>query len=80
VTPASREQWDVDLDEGIIVTEVNPRSPYAQILAPGMVIIEVNDTRVSTVGELSENLRSGRVNKLWVSFRGNRGYLALRME
>lgn len=80
VTPASREQWDIDLEEGIIVTEVNPRSPYAQILAPGMVIVEVNDTRVETVGDLSENLRSGRVNKLWVSFRGNRGYLALRME
>jgi serine protease Do/serine protease DegQ len=80
VTPASSEQWDIDLDEGVIVTEVNPRSPFAQILAPGMVIIEVNDTRVSTIGELSENLRSGRVNKLWVSFRGNRGYLALRME
>jgi Do/DeqQ family serine protease len=80
VTPASREQWDIEMEEGIIVTEVSPRSPYAQVLTPGMVIIEVNDTRVSTIGELTENLRSGRVNKLWVSFRGNRGYLALRME
>jgi serine protease Do/serine protease DegQ len=79
VTPAAREQWNLDEDRGIVVTEVNPRSPFAQLLAPGMVILEVNDRRVDTIGQLSEQLRSGQVNKLWVSFRGNRGFLALRM-
>lgn len=80
LTPANKEQWDLDIEEGILVTEVTPRSPHAQVLAPGMVILEVNDQRVRTIGELTENLRPGRVNKLWVSFRGNRGFLALRIE
>lgn len=79
ITPESRQEWNVEEEAGVIVTDVNPRSPYAQALASGMVILEVNDVEVTTVGQVSENLRSGRVNKLWVSFRGNRGYLALRV-
>jgi serine protease Do len=80
VTPAGREQWNLDTDNGLVITEVRPRSPHAQVLTPGMVILEVNDVPVNTIGQLSENLRSGRVNKLWVSFRGNRGFLALRLN
>ena len=79
VTPASRQEWNIEEETGIIVTEVNPRSPFSQVLASGMVILEVNDVEVSTIGGLGANLRPGRVNKLWVSFRGNRGYLALRI-
>ena len=80
VTPASRDEWNVEEESGIIVTSVEARSPYSQILAPGMVILEVNDEEVTTIGQLSEQLRPGRVNKLWVSYRGNRGYLALRVQ
>ncbi|MGC9452028.1 MAG: Do family serine endopeptidase [Oceanipulchritudo sp.] len=79
VTPAAREQWEVDVEEGVLVNEVNARSPYASVLVPGMVILEVNDTKVTSVGELANALHSGRVNKLWVLYRGNRGYLALRV-
>lgn len=79
VTPDARQQWNLDVEGGILVTEVAARSPYAQVLTQGMVILEVNDVPVSTIGQLNENLRSGRVNKLWISFRGNRGYVALRM-
>jgi S1-C subfamily serine protease len=80
VTPESRGEWNVEEESGVVVTDVNPRSPYAQVLTAGMVILEVNDIEVSSVGEVNQNLRPGRVNKLWVSFRGNRGYLALRLE
>jgi len=80
VTPESMREWSTEEESGVIVTDVNPRSPHSQILAQGMVILEVNDNPVSTIGELNANLRVGRVNKLWISFRGNRGYLALRVE
>lgn len=80
VTPESKEQWDLDVDGGIVVTEVDARSPYAKLLAPGMVILEVNGKKVTTIGQLSEGLISGRANRLWVSYRGNRGFLALRVE
>ncbi len=76
----NRQQWNTEEERGLIITEVNPRSPYANVLAPGMVILEVNDVAVNTIGELGAALRSGRVNKLWVSFRGNRGFLALRVR
>jgi len=80
VTPTVKDQWNLDLDEGILVTEVNPRSPYAKVLAPGMIILEINDQPVTTIGQLNEHLHRGRVNKLWVSYRGNNGFLALRIE
>ena len=81
LTPASKEQWNIDgVDEGILITEVNARSRYAQVLAPGMVILEVNDTPVNSIGDLTDSLQSNRVNKLWVLYRGNRGYLALRVN
>ncbi|HSH08794.1 MAG TPA: Do family serine endopeptidase [Oceanipulchritudo sp.] len=79
VTPAAKQEWNLELDSGVLVTEVSARSPFAKVLAPGMVILEVNDTEVSTIGQLNENLKPGRVNKLWVSYRGNRGFLALRI-
>jgi serine protease Do/serine protease DegQ len=79
VSPAAKEQWNLEVDDGVLVTEVNPRSPYAQVLAPGMVILEVNDGEVNSIGQLTDQLRAGRVNKLWVSYRGNTGYLALRV-
>jgi S1-C subfamily serine protease len=79
ISPDTRREWKLEEDSGVLVTEVNARSPFAQVLTAGMVILEVNDVAVSSVGELNENLRSGRVNKLWVSFRGNRGFVALRM-
>jgi serine protease Do len=80
VTPETKSEWELDVDSGVVVTEVDARSPHAQLLAPGMVILEVNGTPVSTIGQLSESLVSGRANRLWVSYRGNRGFLALRVQ
>lgn len=80
LTEAMQLEWDLEPDEGVVVTEVNARSPYSTTLARGMVILEVNDTPVTNVGELTRALREGRVNKLWVWFRGNEGFVALRVE
>lgn len=80
VTPESKSEWELELDEGVVVTEVDARSPYAKLLAPGMVIIEVNGQPVTTIGQLAENIISGRANRLWVSYRGNRGFIALRVD
>ncbi|NDV61381.1 Do family serine endopeptidase [Puniceicoccales bacterium CK1056] len=80
VTPAIEDEWNLNVDTGLLITEVNPRSPHAQVLARGMVILEVNDEPVETVGQLNNLLVPGKVNKLWVVYRGNRGFIALRME
>lgn len=76
----TKEKWKIDLDSGLVITEVDARSPHANTLAPGMVILEVNDKEVNTIGELDKALMRGRVNKFWVSFRGNRGFIALRVD
>jgi serine protease Do len=80
VTEETRNEWNLEEEEGVLVSEVSARSPYASVLTAGMIIIEVNDATVNSIGDINENLRPGRVNKLWVSFRGNRGYVALRLE
>ncbi len=79
VTPALRDEMDLREDRGILVASVDPRSPYASALSAGMVILEVNDEQIEDLSDLRAKLVSGRVNRLWVSFRGNRGYIALRM-
>ena len=80
LTDANREQWNLEEESGVLVTEVGPRSPYSQVLSEGMVILEVNDVEVNSIGDLNENLRTGRVNKLWISYLGNKGYIALRVR
>ncbi|MDP0500963.1 MAG: Do family serine endopeptidase [Verrucomicrobiota bacterium JB022] len=74
------ESWNVESQEGVIVLEVEARSPYAGDLRPGMVIIEVNDQKVASIDDLRQKLRQGAVNKLWVEFQGRRGFLALRVR
>ncbi|MEX0320783.1 MAG: Do family serine endopeptidase [Puniceicoccaceae bacterium] len=80
VNDTNAEEWSLELDSGILITEVEARSPYAQVLSAGMVILEVNGVEVESVGDLVENIRERRPNRLWVSFRGNTGYVALRMR
>lgn len=78
VNDALQEEYNLDVGSGLVITDVEPRSPYAGSLRPGMVIMEVNDRNVETVGDLQNSLRPG-ANRFWVYFRGNRGYLALRI-
>ncbi|MFP4542375.1 MAG: Do family serine endopeptidase [Opitutales bacterium] len=70
--------FNLDSDEGIVITSVDARSPYASVLRPGMVIVEINGDRVDSLGDVRGALRSG-ANRLWVSFRGSNLYVALRI-
>jgi serine protease Do/serine protease DegQ len=65
--------------EGVVVTNVEGSSPYASTLRRGVVIREVNDQRVTSLADVRGALESGRVNKLWISYRGVPGYVALRL-
>lgn len=80
VTASNREEYNLEVESGLLISEVDARSQYAGSLSEGMVIIEVNDQPVNTVGQLDEVLLRGRANKFWISFRGNRGFLALRVQ
>jgi len=61
---------------GLAVEKIDPLSPYAKVLEPGMVIIEINDTPVTTRAQASAALRQG-ANKLRVRHEDQTDTLAL---
>jgi serine protease Do/serine protease DegQ len=73
----------LDLDErvtGLVVTEVDPDSPYAERLFPNMVIIEVNRVPAVTVNAARAALVKGRANLLLIYFRGAYRYIPITVE
>ncbi len=64
---------------GIIISSVSPESPYSRHLAEGMVIMEVNDTEITSIREAREQIKTG-VNKLYIFNRGRTGYLPIRVD
>ena len=54
--------------EGLLISSVSPDSPYVRRLAPGSVIVEVNQTPVSKLSDLSKALRPGH-NLLLIYYR-----------
>jgi len=51
-------------DEGVVVVEVKPGSPAARAgIREGMVILEVNRTEVSDVGEFNEAIQDSEETK-----------------
>jgi serine protease Do/serine protease DegQ len=73
-----QHEWNLDTSAGIIVTEVDARSPYSKSLSEGMVILEVNRSEVNSIKDLRRVLRKG-ANSLFVSYRGSKGYVVLRL-
>jgi len=65
--------------DGLLVTAVDSESPYARSFREGMVIIEINDTRVETVSDARDAIRTG-VNKLYLYDRGRTIYYAVRVQ
>ena len=72
-------EWNLDTSKGVIVTSVDARSPHSKRLSEGMLILEVNREEVNTIGDMQKALRKG-ANSLFVTFRGNRGYIVIRIE
>ena len=71
-------EWGLEVNGGVLVTEVDARSAYATVLRPGMLIVEINGREVDSVAEARRTLRSG-ANRLWVHFRGANLYIAIRV-
>ena len=76
-----REEFDLaDEVDGLVVTDVEARSPYSGSLREGMVIVEVNKSPVRSFSDLMPLLKRG-ANYLWVYDRnGNYGYIAIRLR
>lgn len=72
------QEWSLDTSKGILITKVDARSPHSKRLSEGMVILEANRTEVNSIKDLRKALRQG-ANSLFISYRGNRGYVVLRL-
>jgi serine protease Do/serine protease DegQ len=62
---------------GLVITEVDEKSPYADRLAPNVVIIEINRMPVTDVTSAKELLRPGERNLLLIYYRGGYRYVPL---
>lgn len=56
--------------DGLVVTEVEPRSPYADRFAPDMLILEINREPVTSVASARAALRPSSRNLIYIYFRG----------
>lgn len=78
LTPERRDDYRIPNNvDGVVITSVDPRSPFARTLREGMVLVEINDRKAETVAEARRLLRRG-ANKLYIFDRGRFGYLAVR--
>ncbi len=64
---------------GLVITSVDPESPYVRSFRVGMVILEINDERPESIQSARELIKPG-VNKLYLFDRGRTVYFAIRVK
>lgn len=80
ITPELREEFDLrERVSGLVITGVDPQSPYANDLPVGAVIVQVNHRPVASIAEAREFLRPGR-NVLLINYRGAQQYMMVLVE
>lgn len=78
LTPELRRKYGIDRRlEGLIIQTVADDSPYRGRLAEGIVILEVNRSRVTTPAEFRAALRKGATNLIAIHYRGRLRHLVL---
>ncbi|MGB0415010.1 MAG: Do family serine endopeptidase [Coraliomargarita sp.] len=65
--------------EGILVASVDSKSDYSRTLSKNMVIMEVNQTKVTTLKQMKKELKAG-ANSLYVWVSGQKRWLSIRIE
>ncbi|MGH7502761.1 MAG: trypsin-like peptidase domain-containing protein [Longimicrobiales bacterium] len=71
ITDRLAEQFKLQTTDGVVITDVNPRSGAAPYLQPGVIVERVNGTPVRTVDDLqktAEGLREGAAVSMVVRF------------
>ncbi len=62
--------------EGLVISQVEPGSPYGEFLRPGMLILEINQQKVKTLADAQKVLRNGP-NVFYIYTDGRYAYLTL---
>lgn len=76
-----RNQFKIDkaVESGVVVTAIDDNSPYADILVPGLVIVEINRRPVTDAKTAAAAVRSG-LNALLVQYRGVLRYVTINVK
>lgn len=76
-----RGQFKLDkrLEDGVVITAVDENSPYAEILVPGLVILEINRRPVTEVKSAKAAIRPG-LNAFLVQYRGVRRFVTINVK
>ena len=78
VTPGLRGQYNLPGNlSGLVVTNVDNNSPYADQFTAGMVVEMVNGKAVSRTDQVQALLKPGAVNVLYVYNDGHFGYMTV---
>lgn len=68
-----------DQIDGVVIGEVSIESPYADFMARGTIILEVNGEAVSTPEAVEANLHPG-VNRLYIWSAGTKRFIVIRIQ
>ena len=76
-----RSQFKLDkrVEGGVVITDIDEKSPYADILVPGLVIVEINRRPVTDVESAAAAIKPG-LNALLVQYRGVLRYVTINVK
>lgn len=81
INPTIRTEYGIeDRFAGLIVTSVDPDSPYATGLTERMLVLEINGSIPTSIPHAQSLLVSRQVSRLFVYVGGRSAYLSVRME
>ncbi len=82
MTPETGRAFDLDADEGVIISSIEPTGPAAEAnLRPGDLILEVNGREVASIDEFRsvlDDVEKGQVLRLLIERRGNLFYTTIK--
>ncbi|CAM2967146.1 Do family serine endopeptidase [Rariglobus hedericola] len=76
-----RNQFKLDrrVETGVVITAIDDNSPYAEILVPGLLIVEINRKPVTDVQSAAAAIKPG-LNALLVQYRGVLRYVTINVK
>jgi S1-C subfamily serine protease len=62
----------------VLVADISAKSPYAQIMRPNTIIMEVNGQSVNEAKDIGNYIDKEKANRLYIWYNGRVRYLVIR--
>lgn len=83
VTPDIAKQLRLRKSTGVVITEINPDSPAADVLQPGDVILEINDNAIANINDYQRvitRIKKGETIVFRLYRDGGYAYVSIQLE